>query len=76
MITVRLRSANTGNCNNTWNVNTSGNVNNNNNSTNTLHALPIANLKKAEKQAHSACAFEKIQQGVATPVSFERTILL
>lgn len=42
MITVRLRSANTGNCNNTWNVNTSGNVNNNN-STNTLRALPIAN---------------------------------
>lgn len=42
MITVRLRSANTGNCNNTWNVNMSGNVNNNN-STNTLRALPIAN---------------------------------
>lgn len=42
MITARLRSANTGNCNNTWNVNTSGNVNNNN-STNTLRALPIAN---------------------------------
>lgn len=75
MITVRLRSANVGNCNNTWNVNTSGNVNNNN-STNTLRALPIANSRRQKKQTHSACAFEKIQQGVATPVSLERTILL
>lgn len=46
MITVRLRSAYVGNCNNTWNVNTSGNVNNNNNSTNTLCALPIANSRR------------------------------
>lgn len=45
MITVRLRSANVGNCNNTWNVNTSGNVNNNN-STNAMRALPIANSRR------------------------------
>ena len=45
MITVRLRSANVGNCNNTWNVNTSGNVNNNN-GTNAFRALPIANSRE------------------------------